>query len=320
MGFLDFFKRKDTQPEANQENSQLRIHFTSGYDLLHIWDLGFGGRYSKSSNERYIVACQDPPYHDDGEGNFKESGCGIFILLKDQKLVYQKEMERPYKAAVSNTGIVALYHIGFGENPKAHFCLFDKDANELMKYEVDASSPKYFIDERGELAWLVTGNNQVFLFSVSPPRFLFQIDDFDALKAVQGHDGEIHVDFRGILRRYDTAGILRNSDDVEKAELEWFFKSGEPYRLERKADDILSTGDFDSLEETKIKTIRSLLETATQKESETWYKAKLHRKLGEFLERIEDKVGALKQYTIAVEYDPKVGCKRALGRLEKEMG
>ena len=319
MGLLGFFKRKgkDKKPPKSAKTRDISISASDGY--LRIWAIDFFGPYAKSPGGKYIVGWQDFDYKGGSRGGYRENGFGRVILVSGNKILFHVDMARPSEPVVSDKGIVAIHDIGFGEKPRGTFYILDQGGKKLVEYHVNASLPDCGISSQSELAWISTGNHQLLIFSVSPPEFLFEIEDIDLPDSVSVRGTEILVTFRGISRRYDRSGHLLNPEEIEIAELKWLLQTGDPYRLERKAVELLKNGDSEPLPPEAIKTIQSLLEKAIYKQPEAWHKAKLHRKLGELAESQGDQLEALKQYTLAIEYDPKVGCKRALARLEKAL-
>jgi hypothetical protein len=319
MGLLDFFKRKGKHNKSSKPTKSSDISISYSDKFLRIWAVDFFGPYTKSPGGKYIVGWQDADYERGSRGGYRESGFGRVILVSGNKILFQVDMARPCEAVVSEKGIVAIHDIGFGEKPRGTFYILDQDGKKLVEYHINASFPDCGISSQSELAWISTGNHQILIFSVSPPEFLFEIEDIDLPDSVSVQGAEILVTFRGISRRYDRSGRLLNPDEIEITELKWLLQTGDSYRLERKAVELLKNGDSEPLPPEAIKTIQSLLEKAIYREPEAWNKAKLHRKLGELTESQGDQVEALKQYTLAIEYDPKVGCKRALARLEKAL-
>ncbi len=317
MGLFDFFRGRLNK--GNKPGGPLEVSFSSSYDTLRIWSIDFYGQYSKSPNGEYIIACQDSEYRGKSGGGFRESGYGRTILLRNKQLVYQIGMQRPFKGAVSNNGIGAIYDIGFGESPKGTFCVLSPDGEPIITYQKGASYPTPGISDRGEISWLSTGN-ELFFFSLPKRCLLFQLIEHQPPERVEIAENQLHVTLRSITRKYDSSGALLNSDEVEKAELKWLVDKGDSFSLEAKAAELLDNLKSGHRQpQSAMAEIDMLLETALERENDDTGKARIHRRLGEGAEAIGDKVGAKHQYIQALRYDPKVGVKRALASIEKEL-
>ena len=317
MGLFDFFRGKKNK--ESKSGGPLEISFSSSYDTLRIWSIDFYGQYSKSPNGEYIIACQDSDYRGNSGGGFRESGFGRTILLRNKHLIYQTDMQRPFKGAVSNDGVAAIYDIGFGESPKGTFYVLDAAGKPIIRYHKGASYPTPGIMDKGELSWLSTGDELLF-FSLPKRGLLFQLIEHQPPERVEIVDNHLHVTLRSITRQYDSSGKLLNSDEVAEGELKWLLENGDSFSLETKAVDMLDNLKSEGRQRQSVMTeIVLLLETALKRTNDDTVKARIHRRWGEAAEAIGDKVGAKKQYVQALRYDPKVGVKRALTSIEKEL-
>jgi hypothetical protein len=260
MVLFDFFRGKKNK--ESKSDGPLEISFSSSYDTLRIWSIDFYGQYSKSPNGEYIIACQDSDYRGNSGGGFRESGFGRTILLRNKHLIYQIDMQRPFKGAVSNDGIAAIYDIGFGESPKGTFFLLDAVGEPTIRYQKGASYPTPGITDKGELSWLSTGNELLF-FSLPKRGLLFQLIEHQPPERVEIVDNHLHVTLRSITREYDSSGKLLNGDEVAKGELKWLLEKGDSFSLEAKAVDMLNNLRSEHRERQSVMTeIDMLLETA----------------------------------------------------------
>ena len=123
----------------------------------------------------------------------------------------------------------------------------------------------------------------------------------------------------GATSIYNKSGELLNPSEKEKAEINWLIEKGNSYQLEHKAHEIIKSNNTKLLSSENIDVAKSLLEAAIVRATNESYKAILHRKMGEIAEIQGSQIEALKQYSIAVEYDPKVGCKRSFDRIKKAL-
>ncbi|EFK06836.1 tetratricopeptide repeat protein [delta proteobacterium NaphS2] len=318
MGLLDFFKRKRKSTTPHIKTGHPNISTVD--DFLMIKAIDFYGPFSSSPNGKYMVGLDDSDYRGTRRGGHRESGDGRCVLVEDESLLYQVDMERPWTAAVSDNGIVALYDIGFDGKGPDSFYVLDLEGNTIIDHQAQARDPVCGLSLAGDLAWLHTGFQQCLVFSVDPSRFLFEIEVFYPPQHIEKKGETFEVAYKGINRIYDTDGTLLNYREIAESEVGWVIENGNQYELERKANELLKAIEVGTLGTDAKNSVRLLLESAAKKAPQSPHKAKFHRKLGELAESLNDKVEALKQYTLAIEYDPKVGCKRALAKLEKELG
>jgi len=145
------------------------------------------------------------------------------------------------------------------------------------------------------------------------------VDGRDVPERIERAENEILITLRGFDRRYSIDGKLLNAEKVEKAEREYTIEHGTGYELYYMADKILKQEDLKKLRGPELHEVYLLLTNALERNISDSYKAKVHRCLGEVIESKGDAVEALKQYKMAIKYDPKVGVKRALDRLEKAL-
>ena len=119
--------------------------------------------------------------------------------------------------------------------------------------------------------------------------------------------------------RFNLNGELLNPEEAETVEVQWLLSKGDPWRMENKANQILNSQKPGALSPEKEDLARKLLEAAAKKGAEPSHRGKRYRMLGELAERRGDKVEAMIQYALAVEFNPKVGCKKALSKIENEL-
>ena len=107
MGLFDFFKRKSKPVEPSNSKEYPDISATERF--LTVTSIDFFGLFSSSPNGIYMVGLDDSDYRGGSRGGYSESGEGRCILIEGERLLYQTDMKRPWKAEVSNDGVVALY-------------------------------------------------------------------------------------------------------------------------------------------------------------------------------------------------------------------
>ena len=327
MSLLDFFRRKDKSKKPTKFTKDLDISISTSDEFLRIWSIDFFGPFAKSPNDKYIVGWQDFDYRGGSRGGDRESGFGRVILIRDNQILYQVDMERPNDGSVANNGRVAINDWRFGLNLDGIFYVIEKEGSKLIEHLTKANLYTCGISEDGQLAWCNSTSSEdenesdkLFIFSTSPPKLLFKMDGRDTPEKIEKAENEILIRLKGFDRRYTINGELINAEEVRNAEKAYIMEHGSGYDLFYLSEKILKEkGDKDHLSEEQFHEVRNLLLRALEKDISDWHKAKIHRHLGKLAEEKNNQVEAFKQYTLAIEYDPKVGVKKALAKLESAL-
>jgi hypothetical protein len=289
MGLFDFFKRKKAKKAPPPERED--ISSFPDDDFLRVYSINFFGPCSKSPDGQYIVAWQDRDYRSGSGGGLRESGPGRFVLIRDNKLLFQRDLQRPDEARVSNNGHVVINDVMFGDTLRGTFYVFGENGAELIKHYMQANPLDCGISEDGDVAWCTSvysdsqeDSDKLFVFATSPPKLLFKVDERDSLENIHIADEEIQITLRGAVRRYSYDGRLLNAEEIREAERVYTIEHGRGYDLIHLADQILAEKDPRELSGDELQEALSLLTKALQRDISDWHKAKVHRRLGELAE------------------------------------
>jgi len=326
MGLFDFFRSKHKTRSSFKASDRPEIDFSVASDFVRVEALNFFGPFAKSPNEKYVIAWQDWDYKGGSGGGHRESGFGRVILVSANQILYQFDMERPKDGSVANNGRVAINDWRFGLKLNGIFYVLEKNGSKLIEHHTRANLYKCGISEDSQLAWCNSASSEdendsdkLFIFSTSPQKLLFKVDARDIPEKIQRAETEILITLRGFERRYSFDGKLINAQEVRKAEKDYIIEHGTGYQLYNMVEGILKEKDPASLVGEELEEVYRLFTKALSRKISDWYKARVYRHLGELIESKGDLVEALKQYKMAIKYDPKVGCKRAIIRLEKAL-
>ncbi len=155
-----------------------------GGRTVWIKSLGFDGVYSTSPNERYIVATSDT--HREGKRRVN----GRVVFIDQTSVLYDKEMQRPHDAKVTNNGDVIVNDWLNTTNPAGEFYVIDKYGSIRIKYPVKASLCSNDISINGIYAAFATVGDGI--ESDSDATFLFDIQEYKLISKI----GYSSVDFR----------------------------------------------------------------------------------------------------------------------------
>jgi hypothetical protein len=338
IAILDFFgfnksgsrteknRHKNTKTKSSSSNkNNVEAEITNRN--LRIRDIGFYGPYQSSENKIFIIACQDWDYKGGRRGGFREDGMGRIIFLKEKKLCWVKDFERPHDAKVSNEGFVAVNDWLFGEGLKGKFYILTPTGNIHIEDNFSANLGKLGITPDSKLAWTTTAgsnnsdSNQLAVYDAKKGEKLFQRDKLygEVKKAVHQEDKIKLKTDRNILYEFDSKGIFLNKDEV-KRQIEKHKLNSNNYwevnSLVREKINEFESNDFDN--EEVLELIQALEKLDSNIENN--YLAKTFRKMGELKLLINKKEEALSDFEKALDLDSKVGIKRKTKKLRKELG
>jgi len=326
MGILDFFRKKGKSKKPTSVKRLSDVQISTSDQFLRIRDIDFFGPFEKSPNGEYIVGWQDSDYKGRSRSGHRDRGFGRVILVKGNQIFYQVEMERPNDGSVANNGRVAINDWRFGLDLNGIFYVLERDGRKMIEQSTSASLYKCGISDDGQLAWCNSSSSEdenysdkIFIFSLWPPKLLFKIDAREPPERIESVGAEIHLALKGTEHHFTKEGELLNVEEVREGEKTYKLKHGSGYDLFYMAEEILQKRSPKDLSEDKSLELSNFLLKALERDIADSFKAKIHRRFGEIAEGKGDPVEALKQYTLAIEYDPKVGVKRALARLEKQL-
>lgn len=196
----------------------------------------------------------------------------------------------------------------------------------LIEARVSANLVKCGITDDGELAWCSTARSDskrdsqiVGVFAVNPPKQMFKTESlYGEVSHLSLSSGDVHiVTEHGIAYQFSTQGKLLNGDLVEtsidKVQIEkgssWELLGIVESRLQKLS--VMETGEKSRTE------VFELLKLASDRDSDMG--ARIERLRGELNYALGDKEIALTNFKRALELDPKVGVKRLISKLEKEV-
>ena len=326
--YLLFRKKKSKRPAKSAKKKPLKPN--NLYDIeiserfLSIESIDFAGLCVRSPDGRYALGWDDPGYIQDSKGRRRARDRGRLVLLAGKKLLYQVGIERPNDPSVANNGVAVVNDWLNGPGLRGDFYIFDRSGTKLIKHRVKANLLNCGISDEGNIAWCNTANSDnedgasLFIFSISPPRFLFKLDlPFVSPESIKIEGGGIIISRGHIQRRYDRSGNLLNPREVAAAQYEYIKERGEPHQVLALVKQFLAEKDQPISREKARDAVLMLNRIIAQETAHTDYKASAHRLLGELAEKIGDSETAIENYRMALVNNPKVGVKMALARLEK---
>jgi len=275
---------------------------------------GFYGTEKYSSNGAYCVSYSDGYYNDDKWKN------GDIALVKGKTFLFKKKLQRPNECAVSNNGIVICCDYLNSDESIGKIIIFDNKGEVLFTRKTKANLGMCSISDNGTTALFETygsensDSNSIFLVDTVTKSITAQferpyafnsasIDSTSKLIQLKNHkDFIFEIDFEGnqtnlqdyenqIMTRgstYDRLCLFQSKTDEEK------FK-----------------------DEAYLNILKSAL--TDNDASYSFGQDRIYRMLGEFYEANNDREKTIEHWEKAVQINPKVGIKRKLDSLKKQL-
>jgi len=105
---------------------------------------------------------------------------GLLFLAYEDRVRWQKWLERPNGANVTNNGTVAVNDWLFGDQKAGVFHVIDRAGNTLIQERREVNQQGCGFTPDGTIAWCSSCgsdnpdlSNKLFVYSVSPPKLLF---------------------------------------------------------------------------------------------------------------------------------------------------
>lgn len=322
MGFLDIFRSRNSPRQQPAVGGC--VEFNISGEFIRIESLDFFGPHAVSQNRRYLAAWEDADYQGRKRGTYvgghRENGNGRVLLLEERKMLYHLDLKRPNDGAVGNNGLVAINDWGFAADHGGTFFVLEKNGAKLIEHRPGDGLLDCGISLEGELAWCTTSQSELSVFTTSPPKLVAKIPGRDKPESLKMNKDMLAIRLHGFDRLYSLAGDLLNAEETEKSERAYLIEHDTGYQLLALGEKLLKERtETGSLQEGDFVELQKLFTVVAGKDISPSFKAKAHRRLAEISQSRGDRIEALKHFTLALEYDPKVGCKKASGRLEKEL-
>lgn len=286
----------------------------SGKRETTIEDLtGFYGNKQYSPNRNFCVSFADGHYKNEKWKN------GNIALIKENKLLFKKKLQRPNDFFVSNDGIVIGCDWLNSDALTGKFLIFSSTGEELFAQKTTANLGNCAISDNSQIALFETHNSdtndgdKIFIIDVPqakvihkferPTSFNSAIIDTDAKRIKL-------KDHRGFVFEIDFEGNQTNAKEYE----DYILTKGSVYdRLwvySNKPNEI-------KLKDPKYLELLTKALTDTDA-SYSFGKDRIYRMIGDYHEANDDFTKTIENWEKAISINPKVGVKRKLDTLKKQ--
>jgi hypothetical protein len=310
------YEPASTQGGDEVSESRLSANF------IEIPSHHFFGQCSRSPNNRYTLGWCDA--NESGtHGGARSSGLGRYILLEGKEVIAEGKMPRPNDGKVADNGTFILNDWEFGCDLSGVFSAFRSDGRPILSRRFKANLYNNGLSATGRLAVCQTCNspdqNDGSILTVFDLEYGKEIASWLPESGWATSYG-FPPDAQTIVLTYSDGSAFSyslNGDFIDRvkwatAELE----KGNLFvvqRLLRATENRASTALINKLIDSIDIALRS--SRADDRRMRAWGQ-KLR---GRCLELLNDRVGALSCYEEALGLDPKIGVKRRLDQLRRNL-
>lgn len=302
-------KEKLTQDSINI-NDDISFH----EEFIRIRSLDFYGKYEKSPNGKYIIACSDSYYMDD----IKYNGC--IVLIYNGKIVFSKELERPNDGKVSNNGTVVVNDWLESNDTIGIFYVFNNLGDMLINQNFKANLANNEISLSGRYGLCSTlssdfeeHSNKTFLFDILNKEQILVINATSFDIRIDEVSKTIHIDEKNLNIIYSFDGKcllgmnLQNPKWVDKCSGYDLYHMISK-EISEKELDLNSINDYQVYFEHFMKALERIPSNN--------YKSQIHIKIGDIYFKYNKYEDAKKNYLLAIEYNPKATVKRKIQKID----
>jgi len=258
-----------------------------------------------------------------------DEGRELLILSRNGQVQWQIPAGRGgwQDGAVTDTGYVVASTLPGG------LTVFDSTGKQVLKKRLPTGIYCCGLSKDSALAWCITlrspdneaYSNKLVVFRLSPTKELIRTEEpYGEVSDVRLAESEVAVSVDlGVEYRYSLQGDLINeeelSEQLPRAAFNSALRASDGYSLFRWAARFGFAEVHRYVDQGELNTIRQLIERTAEAETSNNSKAVIYRGLGEIVVSCDEKRQALHFFRQALSLDPKVGVKKQLAALEKDL-
>jgi tetratricopeptide (TPR) repeat protein len=306
----------------NSENVKTKLKVEIWKNSISIPDIKFSSiSFLKTKDDKYILAYNDS--HHDSCGGTRRLIKGKTIFINQNELFIINALERPNDGKLAENGtfiindwVASSVHCGI-------FYVFNSKAEVLLKSKFNSNLYHNGICESGKYAVVETlysesdDQNKIFFYDLNNGELLWERErDAGNIKSFNFDENKniLTVYYaNGINYRHSFNGEFLDNEKLEKK----LITRANGYELFRRAEEKMDDLDYKNSNISDYDEVLSLLLKASKKDVSLPTKARIHRMIGEIYYNYGKTDEALKNFEIALSYDPKVGIKRLYDKLNE---
>lgn len=256
----------------------------------------------------------------------------VVVLTRNGQVQWRANVGRshPLQCALSDAGYAVVSADTPTDSLTGDLFVFAPTGERILKKRLSACIACCGLSEDGALGWCTTLDhpdnkevaNKLFVFSLAPPAQLFKVEEFYGWAAevrLVGNEVVFGRTDGGLQYRYSLKGELLNAQEIEQARLSNAFRDRDGEVLLEIVEARLKATDFGEMPAEEQGLMQALLGRASGCQINDYAKAKVQRHLGEMALFCKNRERAISHFRQAVAFNPKVGVKRRLQALEKDV-
>lgn len=299
-------------------------------DWLYADSIDFFGKCQSSPDRTYVVAWSDSD-PDTGDRAFKEGGRGMYLLAHQGVVTVKGAIEGPSDGHVANNGTFVLSNWTSGGGLNGTFYAFGNSGEVLVTHHFAANLLRSGISSDGRFGACHTAfaeteedSGVVAVFNLQSMRLLWKRRPFEQPAAGWPETFDFDVQAQTVSLVYPKFGRFAYSledgsfldEDHYEAALEASGSGFDLLRLARHRAESLDDGPTPEGADKAVQSFKLAIERMRDYPASVPY---VHRELGELLEKLGDRCGAIDHYERAVAMKPGIGVKRRLEHLRREV-
>lgn len=309
-------------PASPSKTTEPRLSFGAAGDrFVRIASLDFFGPYRRSPNGAWLIAWRDG--NDAGtHGGHRASGPGRFYLYHGEALVAQGRAERPNDGLVANDGSFIINDWGFNSGLSGTFRAYRSDGSLILERAFAANLVNNGLADDGRFAACQAANaphstdsSILAVFDLrSGTEIASWVPESGWADSYSFPPGDVAIglhDRDGVCYNYTLGGEF-----IDRAKwIDQQARSGNAYAL----DHILRDMDGPVSGDVAATMIAGLETALANPDFDERQRALALKVRGRCLEAQGDLAAALASYDDAIALDPKIGLKRRVAQLRREL-
>jgi tetratricopeptide (TPR) repeat protein len=268
------------------------------------------------------IIVEEGEFDEDIETDWKNWQKGKIALLKDEKVIFQDELERPNAGKVANNGTFIINDWTIGEGSKGTFLAFASSGQQVIQHLFSANLYTNGLSDDGQYAICqlyqseTTDRNTIALFDLESGKLLWQkVPETWVADAF-----EFDTEGNAINLVYENGTKFKYSLSGEFLDKEkWYqhrIQHGTGFELIKIAEGLLTATRNSEAESVAKEALNLYLLAADRLKDSPFFRSQTYRKIGEIYESLHDIGNAIINYELALKLNPNVGVKKKLQALK----
>lgn len=264
----------------------------------------------------------------------------VLVLIKGSQIQWQFPLSQtsqgsPGACALTDTGYVVITkdsYVTATQSVTTNLLAISPTGEQLLNKRLSVGTDACGISSDAAFVWCKTLNSdkeayakRLFVFTLNPPKLLFNVKvPYGGIEEVsQAGDEVVVITDAGLDYHYSLKGELLNEQEIGQREgqarLVTALEKRDGYAIMQIVELRVKETALDKMTQDELSLLQQLTERASECEISAYTKAQVYRYLGEIALACGAKRQAIQSFKRALELNPKVGVKKQLAALEKDL-